>query len=202
MRIDRHVIPAVLVAAGMQVAALAMPRPPQPRTYDFERDTPGRVPDGWSVPTAGTTAAVTAESPAQGKQCVELAKQGSQSFGNLMQTFDATRYRGYRVRFSASVRMAGGPGEAARGRAQLWMRVDRPGGRMGFFDNMGDRPIRSSEWNEYEIIGDVDPDAQRLNLGLMVHGPGKALLDDVSFEVMGKAGVGAEPARPLTARGL
>jgi C-terminal processing protease CtpA/Prc len=36
----------------------------------------------------------------------------------------------------------------------------------------------------------------------MVFGPGKALLDDVSFEVLGEAGAGAEPARPLTDRGL
>jgi C-terminal processing protease CtpA/Prc len=203
MRIDRQVIPALLVAAGMQGVALATPQPPEPRTWDFERDTPGRVPDDWSVPTAGTTAAVTAESPAEGKQCVELIKQGSPTFGNLMQTFDATRYCGYRVRFSASVRiMAQGPWDAVHGRAQLWMRVDRAGGRMGFFDNMGDRPIRSSEWNEYEIIGDIEPDAQHISIGLMIFGTGKALLDDVSFEVMGKAGVGAEPARPLTARGL
>ncbi|MHC4100456.1 MAG: S41 family peptidase [Planctomycetota bacterium] len=202
MRIDRHVITALLAAAALQLAAAAPPEP-EPRTWDFERDTSGRAPAGWFVPqAAGCTAAVTADSPAQGRQCVELVKQGSERFGNLMQAFDATPYRGSRVRFRASVRLAKGPGNAAPSRAQLWLRVDRDGGRMGFFDNMGDRPIRSFEWSEYEIVGDIDDDASRINIGLMLFGTGKVLLDDVSFEVLGQAGVGAEPARPLTDRGL
>jgi C-terminal processing protease CtpA/Prc len=202
MRIDPHIIPVLLIAAGLQSLAVARPPQPPPRIYDFERDTRDQVPDGWFVPaataTAGATARVTAETPAEGGQCVELSKKGDQSFGNLMQSFGAGPYRGLRVRFSASVRAVGGAGHS---RAQLWMRVDRANGQVGFFDNMGDRPIRSTEWSRYEIIGDVGKDARTINLGLMMLGPGRAWIDDVSFEVMGEAGLGAEPARALTDRG-
>jgi C-terminal processing protease CtpA/Prc len=202
MGIDRRIITALLVAAAPQLGA-AVPPEPEPRSWDFEADTPGRTPAGWFVPqAAGFKATVTAESPAQGKQCVQLVKQRDQRFGNLMQAFDATPYRGTRVRFWASVRLGVGAGDVASRRAQLWLRVDRAGGRMGFFDNMGDRPIRSFEWKQYEIIGDIDDDASKINIGLMVFGTGTVLLDDVSFEVLGRAGVGAEPARPLTDRGL
>jgi C-terminal processing protease CtpA/Prc len=202
LRLGRYVVGLLLAAAVPHGPAFGRPRPPEPRSYDFEGDTPGEIPDGWHVTSAAAaaaTAAVTPDAPAAGGQCVELAKQGSQAFGNLMQSFPAGPYRGYRIRFSASVRTVG---DAAFSRAQLWMRVDRAKDRMGFFDNMGDRPIRSAEWNRYRIVGDVDADAQKINIGLMMIGPGRAWLDDVSFEVVGKAGAGVEPARPLTGRGV
>lgn len=41
----------------------------------------------------------------------------------------------------------------------LWLRVDLPAGQTGFFDNMADRPVTSSEWQEYEIVGQVAADA-------------------------------------------
>ena len=44
------------------------------------------------------------------------------------------------VRLRASVRVESG------GKAQLQLRVDRADGKLGFFDNMGDRPITSSTW--------------------------------------------------------
>ena len=120
------------------------------------------------------------------------------AFGNLMQAFDATPFRGRRVRFRASVRVEGDE----TGRAQLWMRADRAGNKIGFFDNMGNRPITSSQWREYEIVGDVDDDAEVLNIGMLLLGQGKAWLDAVAIEDLGKVTVRAEPPRPLTARGL
>jgi erythromycin esterase len=77
-------------------------------------------------------------------------------------------------------------------RAQLWLRVDRTGGQVGFFDNMGDRPIRSSEWRSYEITGAIDADAQSLNIGLMSLGKGRAWIDDVSFEIIQSTASAAE----------
>ena len=99
-----------------------------------------------------------------------------------MQAFDATPYRGKRVRFRAAVRTAGAD---ANDRAQLWFRVDRTDHAMGFFDNMGDRPIRVPEWQYFDITGDIDSDAERINIGMMLIGKGKAWIDDVSFEVLG-----------------
>ena len=190
----------LLIACALTAAALAGP---PGRHYDFEADPVGGAPEGWFVPAAvaaaGTTARVTDNTPAHGARCVEIVKTGTNLFGNLMQSFDAAPYRGLRVRLSASVRIHGtGPSS----RAQMWMRVDRAGGQIGFFDNMFERPIKSSRWSEYRITGDIDADAQRINVGLMVFGPATAWIDSISFEVVGAAGGGNEAARPLAPRGL
>jgi hypothetical protein len=175
---------------------------PRPVNLDFEQGTLGQVPDGWRCPTpTGYGAELTAEQPKSGKYAALLKSKDSTApgppFGNLMQAIDATPFRGRRVRFRASVRV-----EGAMGRAQLWMRVDRAGNKTGFFDNMGSRPITSNQWREYEIVGDIDEDAEVLNIGMLLLGQGKAWLDAVAVEDLGKVTVRAEPPRPLTARGL
>jgi C-terminal processing protease CtpA/Prc len=148
----------------------------------------------------GYTAKVVEEKPESGRRCVQISLDGERKdpngFGNLMRTFDAAPYRGKVVRFSAAARAAW------MSRAQLWLRVDREGGAQGLFDNMGDRPVRSAAWARYEIVGEVAKDARIINLGFMLAGKGKAWFDSATFEVLGEAGAGHEPARPLTERGL
>jgi C-terminal processing protease CtpA/Prc len=85
----------------------------------------------------------------------------------------------------------------------MWMRVDRPGGVMGFFDNMNDRPILSAQWNYYEIVGDVEEDAHGLSFGVMSFGKGSVWVDDVSIEILGETQkLPAEAARPVDDRAL
>src|SRR5262249_33677915 len=67
---------------------------------------------------------------------------------------------------------------------------------------MGTRPITPGEWQYYEVVGDVDEDAVVINIGMLLLTKGKAWLDDVSFEDLGKVVVRAEPPHPLSARGL
>jgi C-terminal processing protease CtpA/Prc len=183
------------------------PLPAAPTNLDFEQGQPGEAPPGWKVPVFsaenGYTAKVAAEKPEGGRQAVRLALEGErkdpQAFGNLMTSFDATAYRGKRIRFRAAVR-AQVPGP--RDRVGLWLRVDRESGEMGFFDNMADRPITSADWKRYEIVGDVAPDAKSISVGLLLAGAGEAWIDSASIEAIGEAGAGIEPARPLTPRGL
>jgi Peptidase family S41 len=173
-----------------------------PTNLNFEAGESGALPQGWKAtspggaPNPGYTARLTAENARQGKYCAELAAEGQGgAFGNLMQAFDATAYRGKRVRFRAAVR--------SQGQAQLWFRVDRKNGVVGFFDNMGDRPIREQEWKYYEITGDVEPDAEKINFGVILVGGGKLWIDDASFQVLGDTPrLPQEPAHALTARGL
>lgn len=172
-----------------------------PVNLDFESGAPGEVPPGWIAPTKalGYPAVLSAESPKQGRQCARVGgrPQSADAFGNVMQTIDATAYRGKRVRLRGAVRV-----EGAGASAGLWMRVDRPARGMGFFDNMRDRPIRSAEWTYYEITGDVAEDAVTLNVGMLLLGEGTAWLDDVTLETMAKPPARSAPARALTPRGL
>ena len=142
-----------------------------PLNLDFEQGELGRVPMGWFVPTSGYVAKISERDPKNGKRGVILTRAPSGKpgpgrskrkfgFGNLMQSSEAAPYWGKRVRFRAAVRVKA---SQPYSRAQLWLRVDREGRQMGFFDNMGDRPITYNEWRYYEIIGDVAQDGRRIN---------------------------------------
>lgn len=173
-----------------------------PQNLGFEVGSRGEVPNGWFKPTGqdGYTAKLTDQNPKSGALCavIEFAGQGQPSgFGNLMQAVDATPYRGKLIRFKAAVRTESAGNQ---GRSQMWMRVDRKGSAVGFFDNMDDRPILSAQWSYYEITGDIEEDAQRLNFGVMLFGKGIVWIDDVSIEILGNSQP-REAARPLDDRG-
>ena len=170
---------------------------------DFEQGNRGDVPPGWFVPTAGYAAELVGDNVAQGSQCARLFSRSDgekHPFGNLMRSIDAAPYRAKRVRFRAAVRV--NPARE-QDRAQMWMRVDRPDGEMGFFDNMGDRPTQNRSWDYYEIVGDVADDAERICIGLILLESGEVWLDDVSFEILGDVEQPVcEAPRPLEGRGL
>ena len=74
---------------------------------------------------------------------------------------------------------------------------------MAFLENMSRNPITSAEWKTYEIETDVPEDVSRIVFGVMLFGPGKAWVDDVSLDILGEIIKDkVEPARPLTAQGL
>ena len=128
---------------------------------------------GVGLGNAGTYRSIRTHRP------VEVALDSSQGFGTATQALDATPYRGQHVRLRASIRAnVDGPGN----RGQMWLRVDREGGR-GFFDNMADRPITSEDWDEYEIVGTIATDATRVVFGAFLHGIGAIWLDDVEVTV-------------------
>ena len=73
------------------------------------------------------------------------------------------------------------PREGNASLASPLRRVDRPGGTMGFFDNMMARPIMTQgDWQYFEIDGFVHAEAGKIALGLLVYG-GKARFDDASL---------------------
>ncbi len=192
---------ALVVLTTFTAAALAAePKDENAKTADaiepianagFEQGQVGQRPVGWAAPTIhGYRVTISDTEPKAGKQCAIIqreTKPGVRQFGNLMQSIDATPFRGKRVRFRAAVR-AEVAGEGNQ--AQLWFRVDRvskEGTRStGAFDNMHDRPITSNEWKYYEIVGDVAEDARAIIVGLLLLGQGKAWIDDASFDVVDK----------------
>jgi hypothetical protein len=177
----------------------------RPTNLDFRTGVFGDPPPGWLNPTGkqGFPASITDQCRDPGSRCAVLRSEtvaDPAPFGNLMQAVNAVPFRNKLIRFRAAVRVESSSG----GRAQLWVRVDRPGGQMGFFDNMQQRPIVSSVWQEYEIKGEVAADATLLNFGLMLIGGGAAYLDAVSLDVVGEVKVSpaGERSRPLGGRGL
>jgi hypothetical protein len=174
----------------------------------FEEGTPGQTPPGWFVPKAlaeaGFRAALTTNEPSQGRQCVEIrfpveGKPPPGTFANLMQRMDAQPWRGKRVRITSAIRLMT---DTPEGRAQMWARVDRSGGGMGGFDNMGDRPVTRASWSDYSVAIEVAEDAQALNVGLMAFDGATACWDDIRMEVTGSFQTLTEPPRAVTATGL
>ncbi len=106
-------------------------------------------------------------------------------FATVMQTVPAQNVRGKTIRFRGLVRATSR--EATAG-AALWLRVDRPNKQMGFFDNMGNRPIRDPEWKEYAIEGPVAEDATSLAFGVMASGDVTADFETISLAVRGADG--------------
>lgn len=105
--------------------------------------------------------------------------------GILTQGIEARSYRGKKIKLKAAVKTEV---KGVGNQAQLWMRVDREGGIMGFFDNMSDRPILSKEWKEYEIEGHVDDDAVSLYFGAILGGNGQAWFDEFQVLIMDQNG--------------
>lgn len=108
-----------------------------------------------------------------------------------MQEVDAFRYRGTRVRLTASIKAV-----EVGNWAGMWMRVDGPSRRGVSFDNMSDRPIRGTvAWRPYEIVLDVPADSEVIAFGVLLNGTGEVLVDDVRVDGVGKA----QRARPALA---
>jgi len=171
-------------------AASAIADDVAPVNSSFEQGQPGQVPDGWHIPAIeGYQVLLSDENPKSGKQSVLIQRNAdvADPFGNVMQGIDAAPFRGQRVRYRAAVRTEVKDDE---GRAHLWLRVDLPREkgqpRVGFFDNMFNRPISDKDWTYYEIVGDIADDAEKINIGMYFMGRGRAWLDDVSLEIVGQ----------------
>jgi hypothetical protein len=108
-------------------------------------------------------------------------KPDVQGFGTYMQMFDATEYRGKRLRLSAQVKSA-----KIQKWAGLWMRIDREKKPVAF-DNMQNRPITdTNDWTQHAIVLDVDPKATAVAFGILLTGRGTVWIDDVMFDIVGE----------------
>jgi hypothetical protein len=160
----------------------------------------GSAAEGWFVPPGFEHYQVSwIDFPfAESRGCVVL-KPGPCSGanpGNVMQTLDATPLRDKLVRYKAAVNTA--PGATAR----LWLRVDRPGGQLGFFENMSARHIATDgTWDYFEIDGFVHADALAVSLGVLVY-RGEVRFHNATFAITGSVPSECEAPRSFTASGL
>jgi Peptidase family S41 len=200
----RLILAAVLLLSTLvSHAQVNAPSIPQATNLDFEQGAAGATPPGWVTPAKGYEAKIVEGDASSGKKSASLTRAAGVSdahaFGNIMQSVDATPYRGRWVRVRAAIKLQNPTGPQ---RAQLWLRVDRSGDRGGFFDNSNERPVRAATWTYVDITGDVDADAKSLNFGVISQSGATVLVDDFTVTDLGKVEVRVEPAKPLTDRGL
>lgn len=101
------------------------------------------------------------------------------NWGAFNQNIDIKPYRGKKFQLQAAVKV--NPIDSAAA-GSIWVRVDRPNKKIGFFYNMMDKPIRLNEWKTYTISGKIDKDAERLAFGGLYHDKGQFYFDD--FKVL------------------
>ena len=147
-----------------------------PAPVDFPRDTADLKIVAWQHLGVGSSGPYTSIRT----NCENKIDIGGYGFGTISQSVTAEGLHGRRIRLAASVRSSG--------RAQLWLRVDRTNEQRGFFDNMDDRPIHTTEWQKYEIIGPVANDAKSIVFGCFLLGKGEAWVDDVTLSVQSNGG--------------
>ncbi|QUL58019.1 helix-turn-helix transcriptional regulator [Paenibacillus tritici] len=121
-------------------------------------------------------------SPSMQLQSIEETAPDANVFGTLMQQFQAGQYLGRRMRFSGFVRT-----EDVTGWCGLWMRVDDRQQELLAFDNMQNRSIQgTTEWNHYACVLEIPPEADIINIGILLCGSGKVWLGECEFEEVGK----------------
>ena len=118
--------------------------------------------------------------PYRGKRInrAEFSGKSIDGFVTVMQLIPAEALRGKSIRLRGQARVVA---PDTTGSGALWLRVDLPDRKMGFFDNMSDRPIREGEWREYAIEGSVAADAASVAFGVMASGTATADFDRIEL---------------------
>jgi hypothetical protein len=112
---------------------------------------------------------------------IRSSKPEPEGFGTYMQMFDASEYRGKRLKLSMMVKT-----DAVADWAGVWMRVDSDRKPGIAFDNMSNRPIKGTQaWTPYSVVLDIDPSAARIAFGILLAGKGSVWIDDVMFDIVG-----------------
>ena len=195
---------ALLFATPGRVA----PIPPLPN-LDFELGSSDGVPASWAVRDArlaGFGVTTSEVRPHSGRLCLEIRRDeisaaSVSEVGRVARQIDAAPYRGHRVRLSGWARfipLAGVP----YGSARLWLRVNLPGDRVGYFDQMDGRPCRTEEWSFLSVVGEVAADADTILFGPGLETAGVMWADDLTLERLGPLGEGDERPRVLSGRAL
>lgn len=161
---------------------------PRARTLDFETTTaPARLIMGEDQ---GALFELTREHAFAGTGSGVLRLPSSPGQNNTAATaipIAADAYRGRIVQLSAWLRSEG----RDDGVSGLWMRIDRASGSPAFFDNMADRPVRTTEWTRVSIAAPVPQDATTILIGLIKSGEGAIWIDDLRFAVSTEATLNA-----------
>jgi len=129
---------------------------------------------GYSIATAENCRTLTA-------RCVVLRYDGVSDpidVGGVHQSFSAKELRGKQIRYRAWVRVD----DPAKARAQIFVRVDRQDGTVGFHDYSHDRPVRSRDWTQMVVTGKIDADAIAITIGVLLGGRGEVYFSDPQFE--------------------
>ncbi len=99
----------------------------------------------------------------------------SRDWTSFVQSVEVSATSKKKFKLIANVKVEPGDEKAWAG---LWARVDTKNAESGFFDNMGDRPIRTNKWGEYVVEGTINKNSKSLNFGGLCLYNGKFFFDN------------------------
>ncbi len=111
---------------------------------------------------------------------IEAVVPEPKQFAVLNQTFSAEKYRGKRVRLKGLIKT-----KDVSKWAGFWLRADSDRDGIVAFDNMQKRGVVGTKgWTVGEIVLDIPVKADKMYMGLILDGSGKAWMSDLAFEVV------------------
>ncbi len=105
--------------------------------------------------------------------CTNIYAQDNWS--SFTQSIEITTNKRLKFKLSADIKIEN-IGQVTWG--AIWARIDTKNEEDGFFDNMQDRPVLSSEWQNYEINGYIDQNSASLVFGGLCISNGKFYFDN------------------------
>jgi hypothetical protein len=159
----------------------------------FESTVPGKVgsPEGWwVVQHAGPLSYLFEPDTAirrSGERSLRVTNVGPEPFGSVYQTVVANALRGKTLRFSAWLRTEGTTGNGFASGAGLKLHSVRGGYALDLTEMRRDAVHGTTDWTRYEIVLKVPAEAEGVEAGLVLFGPGRVWIDDVALDVVGDA---------------
>ncbi|HEX4884606.1 MAG TPA: hypothetical protein VFX05_10745 [Casimicrobiaceae bacterium] len=161
----------------------------------FESTATGKLgmPDGWwAVQHAGPESYTFTVDPSArrgGERSLRVTNVGPEPFGAIYQTLPAAGYHGKTLRLSAWMRTEGTTGNRFGSGAGLKLHSARGGYPLDVAEMRRDAVHGTTGWTRYEISLKVPPEAEQLEAGVVLFGPGSVWVDDFALDVV-------EAARP------
>ena len=110
---------------------------------------------------------------------------------SFVQSIDISTDKPRKFKLTAAAKVVSNNISAKSG---LWARVDNKKKKVGFFDNMNDRPITDANWRTYTIEGDFDKKAEKLVFGGLMFNDGAFYFDDFKLQIEDDKGILQEVA--------
>ncbi|MDH5285237.1 MAG: hypothetical protein OEX23_01220 [Betaproteobacteria bacterium] len=165
----------------------------------FESTVPGKVgsPEGWWVVQHAGPVSYTFEPDTtirrSGDRSLRVTNVGPEPFGAVYQTVPAAAYRGRTLRFSAWLRTEGTTGNRFASGAGLKLHSVKGGYPLDIAEMRRDAVHGTTDWARYEITLKVRAEAEGIEAGLVLFGPGRAWIDDTALDVVADAAPVSEP---------
>jgi hypothetical protein len=144
---------------------------------------PDKLPPQWAVTGTAPSKYVGGIDQADGVRGAKFIRSitdDEKASAALGQMISAQNYLGQRVRFRGRVRT-----EDVTGWAGLWLRVDRGGKPVAFYNSM-DKPIKgTTNWQDRSVTLDVPGDADAIVFGVIDSGKGQVWIDSLALETVG-----------------